>query len=182
MSKILLPLAMGFEEIEAITIIDVCRRAGIDVVVAGVGTTTVVGAHCISIVTDCLIDTIKVDELDMVVLPGGWGGTEVLAENLKVQAILKQMKKDDKHIGAICAAPYALNQAGVLSEEFTCYPSVENKIHLEGYRPDRSTIVEGKVITSQGVGTAIEFALELVRILEGESVYQKLKDSLLVDA
>ena len=179
MPKILVPLANGFEEIEAISIIDICRRGGLDVVVAGVDDKTAMGAHNIPIVTDCLITDVNVDDLDMIVLPGGWGGTEALASNATVQSILKQMKQSNKHIAAICAAPYALDAAGVLSDNYTCYPSIENKIRLEGYNNDQHTVIDGKVITSQGVGTAICFALEIVKVLRGEDSYQNVKQEIL---
>jgi len=133
MPQILVPLANGFEEIEAISIIDICRRGEIDVIVAGVGGKTVMGAHNIPVIADCTIDEVDVNKLNMIVLPGGWGGTEVLATNATVQSILKQMKQNDCYIGAICAAPYALNAADVLSNNYTCYPSIENKIRIQGY-------------------------------------------------
>jgi len=181
MPQILVPLANGFEEIEAISIIDICRRGGLDVIVAGVDEKTAMGAHNIPIVTDCLITDVNVSGLDMIALPGGWGGTEALASNVTVQSILKQMKKSDKHITAICAAPYALNAAGVLSDNYTCYPSIENKIRLEGYNNDQHTVIDGKVITSQGVGTAICFALEIVKTLKGDNTYKNLKKEILAE-
>jgi 4-methyl-5(b-hydroxyethyl)-thiazole monophosphate biosynthesis len=179
MTQILVPLAKGFEEIEAISIIDILRRGGLNVIVAGVDNKTAMGAHNIPIVTDCLIDEVDVNELDMIVLPGGWGGTQILAENPSVQSMLKQMQQDDKHIGAICAAPYALDAAGVLSDNYTCYPSIENKIRLEGYNNDQHTIIDGKIMTSQGVGTAICFALEIIKTLEGNDKYQQIKQEIL---
>jgi 4-methyl-5(b-hydroxyethyl)-thiazole monophosphate biosynthesis len=179
MTQILVPLANGFEEIEAISIIDILRRGGLNVIVAGVDNKTAMGAHNIPIVTDCLIDEVDVNELDMIVLPGGWGGTQILAENPSVQSMLKQMQQDDKHIGAICAAPYALDAAGVLSDNYTCYPSIENKIRLEGYNNDQHTIIDGKIMTSQGVGTAICFALAIIKTLEGNDKYQQIKQEIL---
>jgi 4-methyl-5(b-hydroxyethyl)-thiazole monophosphate biosynthesis len=179
MTQILVPLANGFEEIEAISIIDICRRGGLDVIVAGVDGKTAMGAHNIPIVTDCLITEINANDLDMIVLPGGWDGTEALAKNKTVQSLLKQMQQDDKLIGAICAAPYALDAAGVLSDNYTCYPSIENKIRLEGYSNDQHTIIDGKVMTSQGVGTAICFALEIVKTIKGDGAYQTLKKEIL---
>ncbi|HIF48025.1 DJ-1/PfpI family protein, partial [Candidatus Thioglobus sp.] len=89
----------GFEEIEAISIIDICRRGGLDVIVAGVDGKTAMGAHNIPIVTDCLITEINANDLEMIVLPGGWNGTVALAKNKTVQSLLKQMQQDDKLIG-----------------------------------------------------------------------------------
>ncbi|MBT4553261.1 MAG: DJ-1/PfpI family protein [Candidatus Thioglobus sp.] len=179
MPQILVPLANGFEETEAIAIIDICRRGDINVIVAGVDDKTAMGAHNIPVVTDCLIGEADVNKLDMIVLPGGWSGTESLASNKTVQSILKQMKQDDKYIGAICAAPYALDVAGVLSDNFTCYPSIENKIRTQGYDKNTDTVIDGKVITSQGVGTAICFALEIIKTLQGNDKYLKIKKEII---
>ena len=176
-----MPLANGFEETEAIAIIDVCRRAGIKVVVAGVDGKIAMGAHDIPVVTDCLIDEVNTKQLDMIVLPGGWVGTQSLATNTTVQSILKQMKQDDKYIGAICAAPYALNTANVLSDNYTCYPSIESKIRLDGYDKNTGTIIDGKIITSQAVGTAVCFALEIVKTLKGDNTYKNLKKEILAE-
>jgi 4-methyl-5(b-hydroxyethyl)-thiazole monophosphate biosynthesis len=89
------------------------------------------------------------------------------------------MKEQGKYIGAICAAPLALHTADVLNKEFTCYPSIENQIRIKGYHQDQSTIIDGKVMTSQGVGTAIDFALNIVRELQGESSFKELKENIL---
>ena len=179
MPKMLVPLAKGFEEIEAITIIDVCRRGSIDVTVAGVAGMTIKGGQGIEVTADCLIDSIDINSYDMITLPGGLAGTLVLSESENVQSILKQMKEQGKYIGAICAAPLALHTADVLNKDFTCYPSIENQIRIEGYHHDQSTIIDGKVMTSQGVGTAIDFALKIVRQLQGESSFKALKESIL---
>ena len=179
MPKMLVPLAEGFEEIEAITIIDVCRRGGIDVTVAGVTEMTVKGGQGIEVAGDCLIDSVDINSFDMITLPGGLAGTLVLSESKNVQSILKQMKEQGKYIGAICAAPLALHTADVLNKDFTCYPSIENQIRIEGYHQDQSTVIDGKVMTSQGVGTAIDFSLKIVRQLQGESSFKVLKESIL---
>lgn len=179
MKQLCVPLANGFEEVEAISIIDICRRGDIEVIVAGVDEKIAMGAHDIPVVTDCLIKDVDANKLDMIVLPGGWEGTESLANNTTVQSILKQMKQTEKYIGAICAAPYALDHAGVLEGKFTCYPSIEEKIKSPGYNKNANTILDGKVITSQGVGTAVCFALEIVKMLQGEKQYLQLKQQLL---
>ena len=167
MPKMLVPLAEGFEEIEAITIIDVCRRGGIDVTVAGVNEMTINGGQGIEVAADCLIDSVDINSYDMITLPGGLAGTLVLSESENVQSILKQMKEQGKYIGAICAAPLALHTADVLNKDFTCYPRIEYQISLDGYHHDQTTIIDVKVITSQGEGTAIDFALKIVRQLQG---------------
>jgi 4-methyl-5(b-hydroxyethyl)-thiazole monophosphate biosynthesis len=181
MSKILVPIAKGFEEIEAVSIIDVCRRAGIEVVVAGVDAELIEGANGMVLKSDCLIDSVSSDDIDMVVLPGGWDGTRVLAHDERVQNLLKEMKTKSKLIGAICAAPYALHKADVLNQNFTCYPSVEEQIRIDGYSSDSKVVIDDNVITSRGPATAICFALEIVKILVGDETYIQLKGGLLAD-
>ena len=181
MSKVLVPLANGFEEIEAVSIIDVLRRADIEVIVAALDSNKLVtGANGIKIEADTSVQNVETESLDMVVLPGGWGGTHALADDENIQRILQDMDAKGKNIGAICAAPFALNKAGVLKEKYTCYPSVENDIDKPGYMGDAAMVVEDEnVMTSRGPGTAICFALSIVKKLKGEETYKMLKDGLL---
>lgn len=181
MSKVLVPLAKGFEEIEAVSIIDILRRAEIDVMVASLDTNSLVqGANGITVQTDFQVKDVSVNELDMIVLPGGWDGTHALADDANVQRLLKEMDAKGKNIGAICAAPYALNRAGVLKEEYTCYPSVEEEIKKEGYQGDKAMVIEdANVMTSRGPATAICFALAIVKKLQGEETYNTIKSGVL---
>ncbi|SFP49524.1 DJ-1 family glyoxalase III [Hydrogenimonas thermophila] len=181
MAKVCVPLAEGFEEIEAISLIDVMRRGGIEVIVAGVDKDLVTGANGITVKADTDIKEVKADDLDMVVLPGGWGGTHILAENETVQQLLREMKEKEKIVGAICAAPFALKQAGVLNDRYTCYPSVEEQIGTDGYTDKEKVVIDGNVMTSRGPGTSICFGLAIVRKLVGEDVYEQLKGGLLAD-
>jgi 4-methyl-5(b-hydroxyethyl)-thiazole monophosphate biosynthesis len=174
-------MANGVEELEAVAIIDVLRRGGLDVIVAGVESLEVEGANKIVIRADKLLDEVDSSSLDMVVLPGGWGGTDVLSKDEKVQSILKEMNDSGKNIGAICAAPFALHRAGVLSKNFTCYPSVEEQIREDGYSSDMMVIKDNNVMTSRGPGTALCFGLSIVRELVGEETYLALKGGLLAD-
>ena len=181
MTTVLVPIAKGFEEIEAVSIIDVLRRAQIDVIVASLDHNALVqGANGIVLETDVEIKNVYTDILDMIILPGGWDGTYALADDENVQRILKEMDAKGKNIAAICAAPFALNAAGVLKQKFTCYPSVEEQIRLDGYMGDNSMVVEDEnVMTSRGPGTAICFALQIVKKLKGEETYQSIKAGVL---
>ena len=181
MPTVLVPVASGLEELEAVALIDVMRRAGIEVLVASVkDDLEVTGANGITLKCDRRVEGIGADDIDMIVLPGGWGGTDVLAVDENVQTLLKAMDAKGKHIGAMCAAPYALHQAGVLKHNYTCYPSAEEKIRFEGYQGDRAQVVEdGNVMTSRGPGTAICFALQIVKKLVGQECYKQLKAGLL---
>ncbi len=179
MPKIIVAISNGFEEIETISIIDICRRANIDVTIASAENIAIVGAHNITIIADTMIDTIHPNEFDMIVLPGGLPNAYTLADNKKVQELLQVMKKNKKYIGAICAAPFALHTAGVLNQNYTCYPSFEKKIRENGYDKNKNVVVDGKVITSRGPGTAMSFALEIVNTLCGKERYEEVKKALL---
>lgn len=179
MSKIIVPISNGFEEIEAISIIDICRRAQIEVTIAAVENIETIGAHNIKITADCMINEVDENEFDMIILPGGLPNAFTLADNEKVQSLLKQFKENDKNIGAICAAPYALHKANVLNENFTCYPSFEEKIRVNGYQSNTPVVKDGKVITSRGPATAMSFALEVVRVLKGDDVSENIKKAVL---
>ena len=181
--KVLVPLAPGFEEIEAVSVIDVMRRGGIDVLVRSLDDRLeVTGANGITLKADAPLGTLGADDIDMIVLPGGWGGTKRLAEDEAVQFLLRAMDAKGKAIGAICAAPYALDKAGVLKSRFTCYPSVEEQIEAEGYRGDEQQVVEdANVMTSRGPGTAICFGLQIVKKLVGNAMYETLKGGVLAN-
>ena len=157
-----------------------CRRANIEVTIAAVEDLTTIGAHNIKIQADCKIEDISSDDFDMIVLPGGLPNAFTLADNEKVQSLLKEFKLKNKKIGAICAAPYALHKADVLNENFTCYPSFENKIKIDGYHKNDAIVIDNNVITSQGPATAMIFALEIVNILCSEEIYTEVKNGLLV--
>lgn len=182
MKTILIPIATGFEEIEAMSLIDVLRRADIKVLTVSLkDNLEVQGAHDIKVIADTSIQNITSEDIDMILLPGGWGGTKLLSQNEKVKNILQEMNNKNKDIAAICAAPYALNTAGVLSQNYTCYPSVEQDIRVEGYQSDKKIVEEGNILTSKGPGTAMCFALYIVKKYKGDVVYNSVKSGLLAD-
>ncbi|RUM74276.1 MAG: DJ-1 family protein [Sulfurovum sp.] len=184
MANVLLPLAPGFEELEAVALTDVMRRGGIDVRLAYLEDVLhgdlVTGANGITIKADMPIGNVVVDDFDMMVLPGGWGGTHALAENARVQELLREFKAR-KMVGAMCAAPYALKKAGVLSKRYTAYPGAVEEIDAPGYVADEKVVVDGNVMTSQGPGTAACFGLAIVRKLVGEETANQIKEGMLLD-
>jgi len=180
MSKVLVPLANGFEEIEAMSIIDTLRRAQVEVVVAGLGKKQVCGAHGVKVQCDAHIEDMKSGDFDMIVLPGGLPGATNLQKDESVQRLLKEFDVAKKQIGAICAAPVALQSAGVLKENYTCYPSFEANIKSEGYISNQDVVMDGNVITSRGPGTALVFALSIVGQLCGEEMRENIKSQLLL--
>ncbi len=185
MALVLLPLAQGFEEVEAVSLIDVLRRGGIGVRVASVDphkdNNLVLGANGITLQADTNIKNVVSEDFDMILLPGGWENTYTLAENETVQTLLKEFKAKEKIIGAICAAPYALNKSGVLGNDYTCYPGTEEEINKQGYRDDQAVVIDGNIMTSRGPGTALCFGLEIVKRFSGEETYLAVKEGMLLD-
>ena len=172
---VLVPLADGFEEIEAVTIIDILRRAEVEVIVAGVGKREIIGAHGITVGADVLLEQYQ-GSPDAVVLPGGMPGAKNLKESEVLKALLLKMKKADKLIGAICASPaVVLASQGLLDgKKATCYPGFENELGPKvTFSPER-VVRDGQIITSRGPGTALEFSLELVKELMGPASAEKI--------
>ncbi|MCP4971802.1 MAG: DJ-1/PfpI family protein [Arcobacter sp.] len=180
MSKVLVCISNGFEEIETVTIIDILRRANIDVRIATISSILTVGANGIILKADLFLEDINSNEYDMIVLPGGASNSENLSTNSLLKEVLTDMKKKNKYVCAICASPYVLECANVLNEKYTCYPSFEKKIISSKYTNDQKVVIDEKVITSQGPATAMQFSLELVKILTNEETYLAIKNALLV--
>ena len=183
MASVLIPIAKGFEELEAVALIDDMRRGGIDVRVAYLEDELqgdlVLGANGITLQADTSIKNIISDDFDMMVLPGGWGGTYALAENARVIELLQEFKAT-KTVGAMCAAPYVLKKAGVLGNDYTCYPGAKDEIGHPGYRDDSKVVTDGNVMTSQGPGTAVCFGLAIVERLVGKESMQAVKEGMLL--
>lgn len=175
-------MADGFEEIEAITIIDVLRRAGAEVIVAGVENRALVGSRKIKLVPDVSLDQIKHDEFDMIVLPGGQAGVDNLRKNATVLGLLQRLHEEKKWIGAICAAPLVLRDAGLIRElKLTSYPGFEKELQGADYAQDR-VVTDGRFITSRGPGTAMEFALKIVEVLYDRQKADELSETMLAKA
>jgi 4-methyl-5(b-hydroxyethyl)-thiazole monophosphate biosynthesis len=178
MTKVLVLLADGFEEIEAMTMIDVLRRADIAVTTAALENVKVRGAHGISVLADCALDEVQSDAFDAVLLPGGMPGARNLRDDSRVMGLLQNQARQNKHLGAICAAPIALEAAGVLKgKRATSYPGYELP---SAQTSDARVVVDGKLVTSRGPGTAMEFSLEWVKILAGVEKAEKLRQDMIV--
>jgi protein deglycase len=170
MKRVLVPLAEGFEELEAVTIVDILRRAGIEVVVASLAGSPVTGSHGIRLSADTPLAALAEQEFDMIALPGGMPGAEHLRKDPRIAELVRRMHGKGRPVAAICAAPMVLAAAGVLDgRRATSYPGFLDDA-------DRSTVVgddvvvDRGVITSRGPGTALDFALALVAELAGASV------------
>lgn len=158
-------LAEGYEEIEAITPIDLLKRAGINVTVAGLNSKEVTGAHGIKTIADTALEDIN-NDFDAIVLPGGMPGTKNLLNSEEVINLVKEISSSpNKLCAAICAAPQVLSKAGILKgKKFTCYPGIESNIP-EGKHLSDNVVIDENIITSRGVGTAIDFSLAIVEFL-----------------
>jgi len=165
--RVLVPLAEGAEELETVTIVDVLRRAGAEVVLAGLAEGPVTCSRGVVLVPDAPLEGQRAADFDAVVLPGGAGGAQRLRDDPRVQAILRAAWSAERVVAAICAAPIALQPAGVLEgRAVTSHPSVREELHGALYRDDR-VVRDGRLLTSRGPGTALEFALALVAELCG---------------
>jgi 4-methyl-5(b-hydroxyethyl)-thiazole monophosphate biosynthesis len=179
-SRVCILLADGLEEIEAITLIDVLRRAELDVTTLGVTSLEVTGAHGVRIGADALLSEAGDTPWDLVVLPGGMPGAEHLRDSEAVRALIHDQVEAGRPVAAICAAPIALAAAGVLEgRAATCYPGFDKQLGGARYT-EQSVVVDGPVITSRGPGTALAFALHLVSELCGEQTASQLADGMLV--
>lgn len=167
--RALVPLADGCEELEAVTIIDILRRAEIDVTVAGLEGGEVAASRGVRILPDTDLESAMKDAYDVIVLPGGGGGAQRLKADSRLRDLLQKMAADGKYVAAICAAPTVLAAAGLLDNKTaTSYPGYLDADLPPGCRYSEDAVVEdGKVITSRGPGTAMDFALKLVERLAG---------------
>jgi len=178
MFKIIVPLAEGYEEVEAITIIDILRRAGAMVTVAGLQTEAVTGSHGITIQTDTLFNDVADGSFDAIILPGGMPGARHLNDDPRIIRLLQRMALEERLIGAICAAPMVLHTAGLLAgKSFTMHPSVAHLVDLP--RTDQAVVIDGRIITGRSAGAAMEFALAIVNLLYGESKTNELNRSII---
>lgn len=171
MAKVLVPLAEGCEELEAVTIIDLLRRAGIEVVTAGLQPGIVKASRGTQLLPDATLDAVLRVEFDMIVLPGGMPGAQHLREDPRIIALLKKMAEQGKYTAAICAAPTVLAEAGLLvGKRATSYPGFLDKLDVPGMAYLKDAVVkDGKILTSRGPGTAMDFALALIEALAGKA-------------
>lgn len=182
MKKAYIHFATGFEEIEALTIVDVLRRAEIPAdMVSVTGQRQVTGAHGIKIVTDVVFDDVDYSEDVMVILPGGMPGAKNLQDHKGLAEVIKQKAKDKKTLAAICAAPMVLGGLGILEgKEAVCYPGFEQ--YLKGAEIKSSlTLKSDNIITGRGPGAALNFALEIVKEIKGKVTADSLAKGMIVE-
>ncbi|GAL29632.1 DJ-1/PfpI family protein [Vibrio sp. SCSIO 43140] len=172
--KVLVPIAPGTEEMEAITIIDIMVRAGFEVTVASAdfdGALTMKASRGVTLTADCKLVDVADDEFDVIALPGGVGGSEVFRDSTLLVEMVRQHKYDGKLMAAICAAPALVLQHHKLYPDalMTCHPSFKSHVPENRWRDKRVTMdINHNLITSQGPGTALEFAVEIIIALCGK--------------
>jgi len=180
MARVLVPLAQGCEELEAVTVIDLLRRAGIEVVTAGLTVGPVRASRDTVLVPDNLLEAVVDQRFDMIVLPGGLPGAEHLGRDERIHALLERYRAEDRFIAAICAAPKVLAGAGLLDgKSATSYPGVVTREDFPKVDLRRAPVVlDGKLITSRGPGTAMDFALQLIESLVGKAKRDQVETAL----
>ena len=172
-------LANGFEETEAIAPIDIMRRAGLEVCTVGVGGETAKSTHGINVVCDMAEDKLSADsDFEAIVLPGGMPGTLNLENSEKVQSFIDRAVKENKLIGAICAAPSILGHKGILSgKKATCFPGFEEDLKGADVKAD-GVCLDGNIITAKGAGVALDFGFEIVKYLVNDETANKIKKTM----
>lgn len=180
MVNVLIPLAQGCEELEAVTLIDLLRRAGIHVITAGLDDQPITASRGTRLIPDTSLDKVAQQEFNMVVLPGGLSGANNLNSDPRIHALLKRTAEHGNITAAICAAPTVLANAGLLDgRRATGYPGLLDQLHLPTTSlQDEAVIVDGHVITSKGPGTAMDFALTLIELLVGKETRSKVEKDL----
>lgn len=180
MAKVYIFLADGFEEIEALTVVDLLRRAAIDITMVSVtGKLEVKGTHQITVLADLLFEEANFNDADLLVLPGGIAGTAHLMEHEGLDSLLRDFNKMKKTIAAICAAPSVLGVKGFLAgKRATCYPGYESKL-IDSIVTDQDVVEDGNIITSKGLGTAIDFALAIIKKLMGKDAAIRIADAII---
>jgi len=169
MSSVLIPLAPGFEEIEAVTLIDLLRRAAMTVIVAATMENPVRASRDVLVVADVTLDEVLHQDFDLIALPGGGKGADNLANDERIVRLVQKQYESGKWLGAICAAPKVLARAGVLQgKKVTSFPgALDASTDIDWI--DQPVVIDGKVVTSKGPGTAMDFALTLIELLEGKA-------------
>ncbi len=180
MPRVAVILADGFEEVEAMAVIDVLRRAEIDTVIAGLHDSYVTSARKVRIMPDTVIDSVRADDFDVIVLPGGQPGSDNLNADARVKDLVSQFSMKGKITAAICAAPYVLANAGVLAgKHVTSYPTYKDRLG-GGVYEEKSVVFDGNVLTSRGAGTALDFGIAIVEKLVGLEKALKIRDGMLI--
>lgn len=178
--KVLVPMLQGFEEIELVSIVDILRRAGLSVALAG-RDEYVRGAHNIALKAECKLDSLDTSEFSAIALAGGYEGMQNLCKDDFVIKALQDLNASGKLVAAICASPIVLGKANVLKNKFSCYPSCEDSITSSAKYCAEKVVVDENIITANGPASAPLFALAIVEYLLGKNKRDEIAKELLLD-
>ncbi len=180
MKQVVMLFATGYEEVEALMTVDLLRRGGVEVKMASISDEDMVtGSHGISVEMDCCLGEVDLEMQDAVILPGGMPGTTNLMASKAVQATLQKMNDDGKIVAAICAAPSVLGQCGLLQgKEATCYPGFEDQL-IGAKVVEKPVVSDGNMVTSRGLGTAMEFGFRLIEMLVSGEKAEEIRSQII---
>ena len=179
--KVAIYFVPGFEEVEALSVVDVLRRGDVEVTMVGVEGMNVTSAHQITLQMDEVIENIDHKQYEMMILPGGPGTSRLNESKILIDA-LKAFKEQGKYLAAICAAPSVLGQAGLLKgEKATCYPGYEDQLIGAEVLSDEKVVVSGKIITAKGAGPALAFGFKILEVLKGEKIASDIRKRMIAE-
>jgi len=182
MARVLVPLAEGFEMIEALSVVDVFRRAGVQVDMAAVGNgLQVTSSHSVPVIADCLLDDCSKNEYDLIVLPGGIPGAQNLQQSVILKELLQKQSGANKYYGAICASPaVVLEHHGLLTgKKATCHPGFASQLSSQENTGEK-VVADGNCVTARGAGVSIEFGLELLELLLGKEKRKEVEKGMAI--
>ena len=171
-------LAEGFEESEAVGPVDLLRRGGVEVVLAGVNSLTVRSSHAITFTADCLLEQVAPENVEMVFVPGGLGGVNHLLADANVAAFLKACIVRDTYVAAICAGPTVLSRLGLIDgKKATCYPTCVELLPPAVYQPEQNVVCDAKLLTGEAAGSAFDLGLAMLETLKGKETAEEVRRS-----
>ena len=175
-------LADGFEEIEALCPVDIMRRAGLSVTTVGIGKKDITGSHGICVSADIADCDLELNDIELILLPGGMPGTKNLDASVTVHKAIDLAIEQNAYIAAICAAPMILGKRGMLQgKNAVCYPSFEEYLTGANIPDAKKLVVDGKIITAKGMGVSCDLGLEIVKLLCGEEKAKALRKAIIAD-
>lgn len=182
MKKVLVLLAEGFEMVEALSVVDVCRRAKVKCDTCGLITKEVKSSHGVTVLADIVFENGNLIDYDALVIPGGMPGSTNLRDDARVIELVKEYNSSRKIVAAVCAAPIVLAEAGIITgKKVTSYPGFEGELDNSIYIEDEVVVVDENIITSRGAGTSLEFGLEILRKLGYEEKAEEIKEGMMIN-
>lgn len=181
MKKVLMPFADGFEMVEALTVVDILRRGGVEITMCSITDKLLItSVHNVNVEMDCKLSEVDINDFDGIILPGGAPGTVNLANSSLVCDCVTKLYKDKKLVAAICAAPIVLGKCGILADkQATCYPNFEKDLKAKELIRDKMVVVDKNVVTSRGMATSMEFGFTLLSMLTDNETSQKIRKSVI---